>query len=57
LKCAYCGKERPLEELKEGKIICRERDTFSGKQKIVTKNKLFCKDAPCQGYYQMGEEG
>lgn len=56
-KCAYCGKERPDNELVEGKIICREDDHYTRKQKVVTVTRLYCKDAPCRGNDQMAQEG
>ena len=60
-KCAYCGKERPDNELKAGKIIYRTRKYHYGKCKhvacVAEKTNLYCKDGPCHGYDQMAHEG
>ena len=58
-KCAYCGKERPRNELKEGSI------TYLGlvwtgirwKSEVKREVRLYCADNHCHGYDQMGHEG
>ena len=50
-KCAQCGKERPVAEMKLGKTTERRS---GGTVKV---EHWFCVDSPCRGYYQMGSEG
>lgn len=47
LKCEYCGKLRPKNEMKNAKIRVNRG----------TRYHDFCKDDKCSGYYQMGCEG
>lgn len=47
LKCEYCGKLRPKDEMKKSKIWVNRG----------TRHHNFCKDHNCSGYYQMGCEG
>lgn len=60
-KCAYCGQERPNEELKQGTIITRGRKWDEWKRRNVAcftrETNLYCKDKGCQGYDQMAHEG
>lgn len=56
-RCAYCGKERPLDELEPGKISFIGYDSTIRKRKVMTETNLYCKDGPCHGYDQMGHEG
>lgn len=56
-RCAYCSAERPIEEMKQGEIVFRDRDQYTGKVFINSKIKWYCKDKGCHGYDQMGHEG
>ena len=56
-RCAYCGKERPIDELKPGEIDFIDRNPYTGKRYVAHKTNLYCKDGPCHGYDQMGHEG
>lgn len=55
-KCAYCGKERPINELKKGNIHYIGRDG-AGRKASLTKTNYYCHDKPCHGFDQMGHEG
>jgi hypothetical protein len=57
MKCAYCGQERPQEEMKQGEITFRDRNTYTGKAFVNNKINWYCKDKPCHGYDQMAHEG
>lgn len=55
-RCAYCGAERPVTELKSGTIIFRNRRP--GRKAFVdSKTNLYCADKPCHGHDQMAHEG
>ena len=56
-KCTYCGKERPVEEMKQGKITFRDRDQFTRKAFINSQTNWYCADKGCHGYDQMAHEG
>jgi hypothetical protein len=56
IKCAYCGKERPEEEMKPSKIIFQDRHP-GGKAFVNSKTLLYCGDGPCAGNDQMAHEG
>lgn len=45
--CRYCGKERPLAEMKPGRV----------RMNGAWHEFWFCADTPCKGYFQMGCEG
>ncbi len=55
-RCAYCGKERPSEEMKSAKIIFRDRHP-GGKAFVNSKVNRYCADGPCAGNDQMAHEG
>ena len=55
-KCAYCGKERPENEMKQGKIHFRDRKP-GGKAFVDSKINWYCKGEGCHGYDQMAHEG
>ncbi len=57
MKCAYCGQDRPQEEMKQSKITFRDRNIYTGKAFVNNKISWYCKDKPCQGYDQMAHEG
>lgn len=48
--CAYCGRERPTNEMTSGKIVVRNYRQSGG---IVWVDKLYCSDAECHGYDQI----
>lgn len=56
-KCAYCGKERPVEEVAQGKIIFRDRNPYTRKAFVNSKANWYCIDKGCHGYDQMAHEG
>lgn len=56
-KCAYCGSERPVSELKPGKIIYRDRHPRTGKAFVNNKTNFYCADKSCHGNDQMAYEG
>jgi hypothetical protein len=59
-KCAYCGKERPIEEMKQGTITFRNSKYDSrGKRKqfVDKKTNWYCNDTSCHGNDQMAHEG
>lgn len=59
-KCAHCGTERPIAELKSGTIIFQNSRVDSmGKWKkfVDRKTNLYCIDKPCHGHDQMAHEG
>jgi len=58
-KCAYCGKERPIAELKSGTIIFQDSKWNGVKWKkfVNEKSNLYCSDGPCHSHDQMGHEG
>ncbi|MCY6957925.1 hypothetical protein [Clostridium brassicae] len=55
--CAYCGSERPKEEMIRGEITFRDRNPITGKIFINKKTNWYCKDKGCAGYDQMAYEG
>jgi len=59
VKCAYCGRERPIGEMTQGKIVYRTSKCIGGRWRPVVSEKVqwYCKDAPCHGYDQMAHEG
>lgn len=61
MKCAYCGQERPTEELKQGTITVRVREWDPWKGKYVStvekRTKHYCKDKNCHANDQMAHEG
>lgn len=59
-RCAYCHKERPVSEMKQGKIIFRNgRYNASGKYVKFVDQKLnnYCADKACHSNDQMAHEG
>ena len=56
IRCAYCGKERPISEMKQGEIIFRTRNQ-NGKVCLGRKVNWYCADKGCYGYDQMAHEG
>jgi len=64
-KCARCGTERPMNELKEGTIIFqnsrpeydRRKGRMVNKRFVDRKTQLFCIDKPCHSHEQMAHEG
>jgi hypothetical protein len=50
-KCAYCGSERPLSELKKSKL------TYIMNKQVRQDYRLYCHDKPCAGHDQMAHEG
>lgn len=59
VKCAYCGKERPVSEMKLGKVIFRNSRYIGGRWKQFVDEKVnwYCADDYCEGYNQMAHEG
>lgn len=57
IRCAYCGAERPQEEMIIGKIIFRDRNPITRKAFINKKTNWYCKDKGCYRYDQMAHEG
>jgi len=57
IKCAYCGQERPQEEMKQGEIMFRDRNRITGKAFVNSKTNWYCADKGCHGYDQMAHEG
>lgn len=55
-RCSYCGTERPIEEMKQGKTTFRSRDD-RGRACIAEAYGWYCKDKWCHGYAQMACEG
>ena len=62
--CAYCGKVRPVGELKAGRItyidIRTEYDRRGQprhRKFVGEKVNLYCADGPCHQYDQMAHEG
>ncbi len=55
MKCAYCGKTRPIEEMKQGEIF--HRATYYGKRVTERVTNWYCADSPCRGNDQMAQEG
>ena len=56
VKCAYCRAERPVEEMKQGTIIFRNRNS-NGKAFVDKKTNLYCADKPCAMHDQYAHEG
>jgi hypothetical protein len=58
-KCAYCGKERPVSEMCQGKItyIGSRWNGFEWAKGVVTDENWYCADSHCHGYDQMAHEG
>lgn len=58
-KCAYCGKERPVAEMKRGTVIFQNIRFVAGNPKrfIDKKENWYCAYGPCHGYDQMAHEG
>ena len=64
-KCTYCGKERPMTELKKATIIFQNSrqgfDRRTGRIKWIKfvdeKEKLYCADKSCAEHDQMAHEG
>ena len=50
-RCAYCGKEKPIEEMMESRLFYRKSSGAS-----ATAMKWYCKGTGCAGYDQMGHE-
>jgi len=57
IKCAYCGTERPTEEMHQATIIFRDRAPVTRKAFVNKKKRWYCKDKGCAGYDQMAHEG
>ncbi len=57
IKCAYCGKEQPIQEMHQATIIFRDRDPITRKAFVNKKKQWYCKDKGCAGYDQMAHEG
>jgi hypothetical protein len=57
IKCAYCGQERPQEEMRQGEIIFRDRRRSRGKAFMNRKTNWYCADKNCNEYDQMAHEG
>lgn len=57
IRCAYCGSERPTDEMKRGKIIFRDRHPLTRKAFVNSKTNSYCADKPCHGDDQMAHEG
>lgn len=55
-QCAYCRSTRPQAEMKQGKIIFRDRRP-GGKAFVNQKSNWYCADKPCHGHDQMAHEG
>jgi hypothetical protein len=53
-KCAQCGKEGPL---RRTRIIGRDRDPYTRKAIVVTREYDVCADGPCGAHLQMAHEG
>lgn len=51
VRCAYCRKERPVEEMMRGTITTIRRG------EIVRETNWYCKGSGCHGYDQMAHEG
>jgi hypothetical protein len=56
-KCAYCRAERPVVEMKQGKIIFQDYNYVTRKKFVNTKHNSYCADKPCHGHDQMAHEG
>jgi hypothetical protein len=52
-KCAQCGNEGPLRKVK---IIGRDRDPFTRKAIVVTREYDVCAEGPCGAHLQMAHE-
>lgn len=57
MKCTYCGKERPIEEMHQGTIYFRDRNRITGKAFVNKATNWYCKDKGCCSYDQMAHEG
>lgn len=57
LRCAYCHAERPVSEMKQGKIIFRDRNPVTRKAFVNQKINSYCNDKPCHSHDQMAYEG
>lgn len=57
VRCAYCGAERPKEEMHQAAIIFRDRNRNTGKSFVNKKTNWYCKDKGCARYDQMAHEG
>lgn len=51
VRCAYCNVERPIIEMKRGKII------FISSRRVCETTNWYCADKPCHIYDQMSHEG
>lgn len=56
-RCAHCGVEQPTTEMKQGKIIFRDRHPVTRKAFVNSKTNLYCSDKPCHAHDQMAHEG
>ncbi len=54
-QCAYCRENRPISELKLGRIIYL--GFRNGQKQVVEDKNYYCKDKPCHSRDQMGHEG
>jgi hypothetical protein len=57
IRCAYCRSERPVSEMKQGKIIFRDRHPVTRKAFVNQKFNSYCNDKPCHSHDQMAHEG
>ena len=55
IKCAYCGKTRPLSELHKGKII--HQAFRNGRKCVVEDENYYCNGTSCHIHDQMAHEG
>ena len=59
--CAYCGKERPVEEMKRGTITYRgfvwDERQHRRKTGLLRKVNWYCADGPCHMHDRFGHEG
>lgn len=59
-KCAYCGKERPLSEMKQGTITFLN-GKWNNRGKFVKfadkKTNWYCSDSSCHLHDQYAHEG
>ncbi|UKS27178.1 hypothetical protein LOZ80_37960 [Paenibacillus sp. HWE-109] len=56
-RCAYCHSERPVSEMKQGKIIFQDYNYVTRKKFVNSKFNAYCNDKPCHSNDQMAHEG
>lgn len=56
VRCAYCGQQRPVNEMEKGMILYRGRNSL-GQAAVLRKKDWYCKDTYCRARDQMAHEG